>query len=188
MVTINSLETKRLKLRQWKKSDYPFFAQMNSSPLVMQYYPSILSELESNKLADKICSIMKQKGWGFWAVEEKSTGNFIGFVGLNQPGYDLPVTPCVEIGWRLGNEYWGKGYATEAASKALEFGFNSLDLQEIYAFASVQNQKSWKVMERINMINTNRNFEHPIIPKGHTLSEHVLYKITKDQWLKTQIS
>ncbi|MCU7873804.1 MAG: GNAT family N-acetyltransferase [Candidatus Thiodiazotropha sp. (ex Lucinoma borealis)] len=182
MAEVIELKTNRLKLRQWKESDLLPFAKMNADPAVMEYYPSILSEDESNEMAKILKGYISDRCWGFWAVEIIEEKKFIGFVGLHKPTYDLPVKNCVEVGWRLGREYWGKGYATEAAKESLRFAFEELDLTEVYSFASVSNKKSWSVMERINMVNTGNNFEHPIIPEGHHLREHVLYKITKKQW------
>ena len=94
----------------------------------------------------------------------------------------LPFTPCTEIGWRLSNKYWGNGYATEAANVALKYAFEILQLNEVFSFTSLQNRKSKAVMERLNMVNTMQNFEHPNLPVGHILQEHILYKITKSQW------
>lgn len=182
MKNIIELKTKRLRLRQWKDADLPIFAKMNSDPAVMEYYPDLLSEDESNALASKIIALISEKTWGFWAVESIKEHQFIGFVGLNVPSYDLPVTPCLEVGWRLAKEFWGNGYATEAAKEALRFAFTELGVDEVFSFASVSNTKSRSVMERLNMINTGNNFEHPMIPQGHSLREHVLYKITKEQW------
>ena len=182
MNEIIELETDRLKLRQWKESDFPLFATMNADPVVMEYYPNTLSEDESNAMANKLKKLISERSWGFWAVETKKGKAFIGFVGLHKPTYDLPVTPCVEVGWRLDKKYWGKGYATEAARESLRFAFEKLKLNEVYSFASVSNERSWSVMKRLKMKNTERNFEHPIIPEGHPLREHVLYKITAKQW------
>lgn len=183
MVDVIEPETDRLKLRQWKKEDYPAFAIMNADPVVMEYFPSTLNESESNEIAHKIQSIISARGWGFWAVEEKNTGNFIGFVGLHVPLPELPCSPCVEIGWRLGRRYWGKGYATEAAVAALKVGFERLGLNEVYSFTVVGNFKSRAVMERLNMINIQKNFDHPMVPVGNPLREHVLYILTKNQWV-----
>ena len=144
----------------------------------MQYFPAPLNTQQSNQLAEKISTRLDDQGWGFWAAELKNTAQFMGFVGLNNPTYSLPVSPCMEIGWRLARPYWGLGYATEAARAALQFGFNQLNVDKIYAFASVANTRSINVMLRLGMTDTHKNFEHPIIPAGHTLSEHVLYKIT----------
>lgn len=176
------LETERLILRQWKESDFPVFSRINADPAVMAYYPHTLNEDESNALAHKIKELISEQSWGFWAVETKKEKEFIGFVGLHKPTYDLPVTPCVEIGWRLGKKYWGKGYATEAAFEALKFAFETLKLNEVYSFTSVVNVPSRKVMERLTMQNLEYNFEHPIIPENHPLREHVLYRITAEQW------
>lgn len=187
MSKVIELRTDRLILRQWKKEDFPAFARMNADPVVMEYYPDTLSEDESNSMAHKLESLISERSWGFWAVETIKENRFIGFVGLHKPTYELPVSPCVEIGWRLAKEYWGSGYATEAAEASLRFAFVNLGLNEVYSFTSVSNKKSRSVMERLNMQNTGKNFEHPIIPENHSLREHVLYKITKDQWVNNSV-
>ena len=179
------LKTKNLILRQWKKSDYLAFSKLNSDVDVMKYFPKPLSETESHEMAMKIESSIKQKGWGFWAVELKENHLFIGFVGLHEPSSDLPFSPCVEIGWRLDKRYWGKGYATEAGKEVLRFAFDTLKLDEVVSFTTVENNKSQSVMKRLNMIDIRQDFEHPALAKGHHLREHVLYKITKEQWYKT---
>jgi len=179
---IVELRTDRLLLRQWKKGDLALFSKINADPVVMEYYPEVLNEAESNAMALKLENLISERSWGFWALELTDEKKFIGFVGLHKPTYELPVTPCVEIGWRLAKEYWGNGYATEAAEAALKFAFEKLGLNEVYSFASVANKKSWSVMQRIGMQNTDANFEHPIIPENHPLREHVLYRITIQQW------
>ena len=138
-------------------------------------------------MARKIQSLISARGWGFWAVEEKKSKRFLGFVGLHVPLPELPFSPCVEIGWRLAKEYWGKGYATEAAKASLEVAFGPLNLTEVYSFTPVGNTRSRAVMERLNMLNTRNNFEHPNVPVGNPLREHVLYKLTKERWNDTVI-
>jgi RimJ/RimL family protein N-acetyltransferase len=187
MMDIIEIETKRLKLRQWKMEDRPFFAVINADPIVMKYYPDILSEKESNDMAQKLESLIAQRGWGFWAVEKTDENKFIGFVGLHEPAYDLPVTPCVEIGWRLAREYWGHGYASEAAQASLGIAFDRIGLSEVYSFTSVSNKKSRAVMEKLGMVNTNENFKHPMISAKSPLQEHVLYKIDKQHWMGSDL-
>ena len=187
MVKVVELETERLNLRQWKDSDYPVFAEMSSDPEVMEFYPKVLSENESNEIANKIHTLIAKRGWGFWAVERKENNQFIGFVGLHEPVPELPFSPCVEIGWRLGKEHWGKGYATEAAKESLKYAFESLKLGNVVSFATVGNKRSRAVMERLNMVNTYRNFEHPELPVGSPLREHVLYELTKERWNETAV-
>ncbi len=185
MMDIMEKETKHLKLRQWKIEDRPFFARINTDSDVMAFYPRLLTTNESDDMAMKLESLIAEKGWGFWAVEKMDENKFIGFVGLHEPMYDLPVTPCVEIGWRLAREYWGHGYASEAAQASLDIAFNRLELPEVYAFTPVLNKKSRAVMGRLGMINTNNNFEHPMIPEKSSLREHVLYKIDKQGWMES---
>ena len=184
MANIIEIETLRLNLRQWRQEDRPAFARLNADPMVMRYYPGVLSAKESNAMAQKMERLIHKQGWGFWAVEKRDDQRFIGFVGLNKPAYELPVTPCVEIGWRLAKEYWGCGYASEAAKACLNVAFNRLNLSDVYSFTSLTNTKSQAVMQRLGMTNTHANFEHPMIPENHPLREHVLYRIAKPSWLR----
>jgi ribosomal-protein-alanine N-acetyltransferase len=84
----------------------------------------------------------------------------------------------------LHKQYWGKGYATEAAKVVLRFGFQNICLNEIVSFTTVDNIRSRSVMERLSMTNIDKNFKHPNIPENHPLSEHVLYKLSKPDWHK----
>jgi len=179
-----TLKTKRLILRQWKLSDFETFAILNADPEVMKYFPQTLSKQESDELAEKIQTFIAVNGWGLWVVELKSTGKFIGMVGLNKPKAELPPSPCVEIGWRLAKKYWSKRYATEAGKECIKFSFENLNLGEVVAFTTLNNVDSQAVMKRLGMTNTYRNFMHPHIEKSNPLCEHVLYSITKQQWKK----
>ncbi len=179
---ITELQTERLLLRQWCDEDFAGFAELNTDPDVMEFYPDLLSRQESNAAAEKFKFLISQNGWGFWAVELRHDQSFIGLVGLHKPIYELPFSPCVEIGWRLASAFWGRGYATEGGRACLDFAFGQLDLSEVFAFTSVSNMKSRAVMERLNMANIGANFDHPIIPHDSPLREHVVYKINKQQW------
>jgi len=181
------IQTDRLIIRQWNKNDYSVFAKMNADQDVMKFYPDILTLKQSDDMAQKIEDEIALKGWGFWAIELKEKNSFIGFAGLHEPGYKLPMSPCIEIGWRLAKQYWGNGYATEAGEAALDTAFVKLELTEIYSFASISNYKSQAVMERLNMTNTHKNFDHPMIPINNPLREHVLYKVDKQQWFDSGI-
>jgi len=170
-------ETERLILRQWQESDIAPFAEMNSDSEVMKYFPKTLSFDETLEMYNR-CKGNKNgfgQGVGLYPAEEKISGKFIGFVGLNIPSY---MPDCVEIGWRLRKEFWGKGYATEAAKKWLEIGFDEYDLKEIISFTAKQNQKSQEVMKRIGMKrDEKRDFFHPKISKDHPLAFHVFYAL-----------
>ena len=184
MTQVIEIKTERLNLRQWKKEDYPAFARLNADSEVMKYYPDILSQLESNDMAERFEALLAHRGWGFWVAEKPDEKKFMGFVGLNEPTYKLPVTPCVEIGWKLVKEYWGYGYATEAAKACLKVAFEKVELSEVYSFTSTLNKKSQAVMERLGMMNMKQNFDHPMMPIDSPLLEHVLYKIDSNTWVE----
>ena len=176
MSHIHEIETERLRLRQWKDSDKPVFALMSADAETMRYLPEMLSEEESNAMAQRCHELIEQRGWGFWAAEEKATGSFVGFIGLHIPIAELPFSPCVEIGWRLSRSVWGRGFATEGASAALEFAFEQLLLSEVVSFTAVGNARSERVMKRLGMQREPRNFQHPAVSQGHPLREHCLYR------------
>lgn len=156
---------------------------MNADPKVMRYFPALLSPQQSLRMTDRYESLIGERGWGFWALELKQTGDFMGFVGLHIPAADLPFKPCVEVGWRLAAKFWGKGYATEAASASLDAGFTKLGLQEIVSFTAVVNLRSQAVMERLGMLRDDVTFAHPNLPVGSELREHCLYRTTRSRWL-----
>lgn len=171
------IETERLILRQWQPGDLPAFAAMNADPRVMEFFPSTLSEAQSNAFAGRVTQRFADRGFGLWAVEVRGGAPFIGFVGLSVPSFDAHFTPCVEIGWRLAYAAWGKGYATEGAHAALAYGFSILKLEEIVSFTTVANVRSRAVMEKLGMRRDPADdFDHPSIPEGHPQRPHVLYR------------
>ena len=182
---MNSLiqpQTKRLQLRQWRDSDRAPFAVMNADTRVMEFFPALLSRAESDAAVDRQIAHIEQHGWGFWAVERLADQQFIGFVGIKTVAADLPFAPAVEIGWRLSPEYWGQGYATEAARASLAVGFNQLGLEEIVSFTPVFNHRSRAVMERLGMREDSCTFEHPLVPIGIPLRRHCLYRLAAGNW------
>ena len=179
-------DTERLRLRCWQDEDRAAFAALNADPRVMEFFPSPLSREQSDAVVDRVQSQFAQRGWGFWAAELKASAQFIGFVGLNVPAAELPCSPCVEIGWRLAQAHWGRGYATEAAQAALHVGFGQLGLDEIVSFTALANVRSQAVMERLGMQRDARTFEHPAVPAGHALREHCLYRLRRSDLQRQQ--
>ncbi len=172
------LETERLKLRAWQESDLQPFAELNADKDVMHYFPSVLTREQSDNLADKFQHLILDHGWGFWAVELKATGQFIGFTGLNTQPEQFIFSPCVEIGWRFAKQYWHQGYATEAAKACLKFAFETLQLKEVVSFTAVHNTASEHVMQRLGM-QAMFEFNHPALTQESPLSRHILYKIVQ---------
>ncbi|MFI5334183.1 MAG: GNAT family N-acetyltransferase [Chlamydiales bacterium] len=174
------IETKRLILRPWRAEDFEPFAAINADPRVMEYFPATLTREESDAYTKRIARELEERGWGLWAVSVRDGAPFIGFIGLAPVQFTAHFTPAVEIGWRLGYEFWGKGYATEGARAALRYGFDVLNLEKIVSFTAAQNMRSRKVMEKIGMHhNPADDFDHPRLPEGHPLRRHVLYQLAR---------
>ena len=174
------IRTERLLLRRWRPEDRAPFAALNADARVMQHFPSTLSRAESDALADGIEAHFAEHGFGLWAVEAPGAAPFVGFVGLSVPRFTAHFTPCVEIGWRIAAEHWGRGYAPEAARAAVAHGFRALALREIVSFTVPANASSRRVMEKLGMSRDPRDdFDHPGLPEGHKLRRHVLYRLAR---------
>lgn len=178
------IETERLILRQWVEADRAPFAAMNADGQVMRYFPDVQSRQQSDGFVDRASAVIEAEGWGFFALQEKLSGQenlsgrFIGFTGLSRPKMQAGFCPCVEIGWRLAAEFWGKGYATEAALACLALARDKLHLKEVVSFTSKHNGPSMAVMQRIGMTRDKQgDFEHPDLEPGHWITPHVLYRI-----------
>ena len=110
-------------------------------------------------------------------------GRFAGFAGLAVPQFEAHFTPTVEIAWRFARWAWGHGYATEAASAALDFAFSTLGRTEVVSFTATTNVRSQAVMRRLGMTrDVDGDFAHPALPVGHRLSWHVLYRLSAADW------
>lgn len=183
------LRTARLTLRGWKDSDLETFYAMNTDPVVMEYFPRMFDKHQSLTMVENIQKHFHENGFGMWAVELAPTQEFIGYVGLVRAKFEAPFTPCVEVGWRLAKEHWGKGYATEGAEACLRDGFERVELDEIVSFTAAINQRSIRVMEKLKMTsNPSENFSHPMVPSESELCEHVLYRLSKHAWQTTRSS
>jgi len=155
---------------------------MNADPAVMEFFPSMLTSSQSDDFAERIEFEFEERGYGLFAVEVAAGEPFVGFVGLHaftrEEAPPLPFAPGVEVGWRLAQPFWGRGYASEAARACLSFGLGDIGLQEIVSFTSVVNERSQHVMRKIGMHRDPADdFDHPRVPAGHRLRPHVLYRI-----------
>lgn len=176
----------RILLRQWINSDYERFAELNGDPETMRYFPQTATRKESFTAADKIRSHIDTHGWGLWAVEVE--GRFAGFTGFMTQPYDAHFTPAKEIGWRFRKEFWGHGYATEAAKVATIHAFENLKWNEIVSLTTYQNVPSQRVMQRLGMTTDKADdFYHPKVPKGHPLQLHCLYRMKNTLTIRESI-
>lgn len=167
------LVTERLLLRRWGDVDRVPFADLNSDPEVMRYFPRPLTREESDAFVDRIETGFDTDGFGLWVVEVD--GRFAGYTGLNRTTFETPMGPHVEIGWRLARWAWGHGYATEAARRVLDAAFEEFDLSDVYSFTTLANTKSEAVMQRLGMSRrVDLDFDHPNTP-GWWGTRHIVY-------------
>jgi RimJ/RimL family protein N-acetyltransferase len=179
------IRTSRLLLHKWEERDRDLFHRINSDPVVMEFFPFRRDRPQADAKIDELQAAIVRDGFGFAALEIAETGQCAGFAGLSRPN-DLPMFPAgtIEIGWRLAPEFWGKGYATEAAEAWLALGFETFGLTEIVSFAVAANGRSTAVMERIGMkADPASDFDHPAIGEGHAhLRRHVTYRLSRSDW------
>lgn len=171
----NCAETERLILRYWKPEDLPSFIAMNKDVRVMKYFPSKLTDAETEAFYSRIQDEFEMRGWGLYAVELKATGLFIGYVGLHEIGFEADFTPGIEIGWRFAGDYHGKGYATEAAKEVLRLA-KLHGIERLYSFTAKVNKPSECVMQKIGMERI-CEFDNPKLSSDSPLSRHVLYSV-----------
>ncbi|ACY16892.1 GNAT family N-acetyltransferase [Haliangium ochraceum] len=174
------IESERLRLRCWEPRDRAVLHAHCRDPEVMAYIGPVLDEQQADELLARQHRYLQEHGFCFWAVERKRDGALLGFCGLKPGAPDTPIADDVEIGWRFGREYWGRGYAREAAAASLAWGWRTLDAARIVAITVMQNQRSWRLMERLGMHRVaGGDFDHPAVPDGSPLKRAILYAIDR---------
>jgi ribosomal-protein-alanine N-acetyltransferase len=148
---LTEIETARLFLRQWRKEDLEAYAHICADPEVMRYLPSTLSREQSEEQIARFARHWEERGFGLWAVEDKASGAFVGFTGLQYQDDWSEGEHKTEVGWRLERSFWGNGLATEAALASLRYGFEELGLERIISIALPENIASRRVMEKAGL-------------------------------------
>ncbi len=145
----NNFETERLSLRKLAKTDVDLIVTLNADPEVMKYIGETDDSYENakNYVEMRVDGYADKDGLGIFVATEKTSGENIGWICLKQ----LDDTDEIEIGFRLLTKYWGKGYATEGARCLLEFGFNTLGLEEIAGVTLPTNTPSQSVLKKIGL-------------------------------------
>lgn len=147
------IETDRLVLRPITVKDAEDFFEMDSNSNVHLYLGNnpVTSIEQSIAMIKDIMEQYKTFGIGRLAITKKDTDQFIGWSGLK---YECTVRKefnYYDIGYRLKEQFWGHGYATEAAQASLDFGFKKLKLNEICAAAEVNHKASNHILQKIGM-------------------------------------
>jgi RimJ/RimL family protein N-acetyltransferase len=174
------LETERLIIREWEPRDRDAYAAIAMDPHVRRFYFDVPTRTEVDAMLDRFIDFYARDGYGLLAVERKADGALLGDVGLVPVIMPLRGKPPVEIGWVLGQQYWGQGYAPEAAQAWLDHAFGTLGFSEVVAWTTVTNLPSQRVMQKLGMhTSPEDDFVHPKTPPGHPLGPHVLYRISR---------
>lgn len=180
MPSVDVIRTDRLLLRTWRDDDAAPFQALNQDPRVYAYLPGPMSAAQVEGFMQAHNALQRDTGICYLAIEVVESGKLAGFVGLKRHRDTLPFAPCTDIGWRLGAEHWGKGYAMEGAAACLHHGFNRLGLDEIVSFTVPDNLRSRQVMERLGMRrDPDGDFDHPALAPDHRLARHVLYRLAR---------
>ena len=145
------LETDRLILRPFQDDDVDdYFAVLNTPEVRLALHlPESLDRSDAWQQMAWFLGQWALRGTGHWALEERSSGLFLGRAGLHRP--ERSDWPGVEVGWVLHPDYWGQGYATEAGTEAIRYAFEDLDLDRIYSCILPENLQSQAVAQRLGM-------------------------------------
>jgi RimJ/RimL family protein N-acetyltransferase len=175
------IETERLTLRNWRAEDRASYLDLCQSETVMACLGGPSTEAEIDAALGRVRASQERNGFCFWAVERRTDQTFLGFCGLKVA--DTPGTPIedeIEIGWRLGQPYWGQGYAREAALASLRWAWANLTAPRVIAITVPANRRSWGLMERIGMTRRPElDFGHPSFPESHPLHHHISYAVDR---------
>ena len=170
------IDTERLILRGWRDEDAEAFFQTNQDPQVIRYLGPALSREASDAMVARQRALQDARGHCLWALERKQDGLLIGFCGLKRGPEGTPIAGDIEIGWRLGQPYWGHGYAREAAQASLDWGWANLDVPRIASITVFANRRSLGLMERLGMTRRPElDFLHPALAEDDPLKPHITY-------------
>ncbi len=171
---MTEIETDRLLLCRWREGDLDAYARICADPEVMRYLPATLGREESAQQMAGFVRHWEERGFGLWAVEEKASGEFIGFIGLMCHNDWPEGEHNTEVGWRLGRAHWGRGLATEGALANVRYGFEGLGLERIISITLPENAASRRVMEKAGL-----TYRGETRWRGHDV---VWYAIDRDAW------
>ncbi|GAA0485705.1 GNAT family N-acetyltransferase [Streptomyces sp. NPDC046215] len=170
---MTEIRTPRLVLRRWHDDDLFPMAEINADPRVMHWIGdgSVLDPDATAEAIERWEEEWDEEGFGIFAVELLGSGELAGAVGLSVPEYLPEVLPAVEISWRLGQQFWGQGYASEAAHATLEFALQDRGLDRVVSIERMGNEASENVTRKLGM-EPERETTHPEF--GHSLQIHAI--------------
>jgi RimJ/RimL family protein N-acetyltransferase len=179
-----AIETERLILRDWGEEDEWTFYDVMNSPAVMRWLGGVQPREEWHAGYERLLSYQRDFGFTFWIIERKSDGQILGFCGLkraNAPGATFQGE--VEIGWRLREDAWGKGYAKEAAIASLDLAFGRFSAPHVVAITATHNEPSQGLMKRLGMVRReDLDFIDERFAPDSEVNPQIVYRIDAADW------
>ena len=180
------VETEHLILRDWRDADWEAFFRHTNTANVMRWLGGLMDQGGRRRMRARLESYREEYGHNLWAVERKADGGYLagellGFCGLKRANQEGAPIGDFEIGWRLREDAWGRGFAREAAEASLRAGFERFDAPHIIALTVAENTASWGLMERLGMRRrpdldfTSTDFD----PDGGTI---IVYSLAREEW------
>ena len=174
------IETERLRLRSWREGDDALLHEHCNTEPVMRWLGGVKPREVMSIVAAKLAGWQELHGHTFWVVERKEDGAFLGFCGIKiADDPSSPVEGEFEIGWRLREDAWGKGYAREAAAASLDYAFATLGAERVVALTVQGNSPSWGLMIRLGMT---RRADLDYVGAPWAEGMVIVYSIGKEEW------
>ena len=176
------LETDRLRLRDWRDEDIEPFIRHTNTPAVMRWLGGVQTETEmTDAIRGRIMRWLAERGFTFWVLERKADGELLGFCGIKiADTAGSPIEGVHEVGWRLREDAWGRGYAKEAAIASIDHAFAALGAARVVAITFQGNLPSWGLMERLGM-RRRAELDHDD-PRFPELNPTIVYSIDREAW------
>ena len=180
-------ETERLILRDWRDEDWPHFWELTNTPAVMRWLGGVADEATCQGAMDRLATYRRKFGHTFWVVERKDdgghlAGEMLGFCGLKRANVEgSPVFDMVEVGWRLREDSWGRGYAKEAAIASLDLGFAKFGAETIIALTVEGNAASRGLMRKLGMTRRD-DLDYRDDNWPAELNPTIVHAITAQEW------
>lgn len=179
------IETQRLILRDWREDDRAPLAALINTPGMLRYFGGMMTPQECDQFFERRLADQATLGFCYWAVVHRDSGSLIGTCGgrvAHDYPADSPVYGLHELGWRIGEQWWQQGFATEAASAVLGWLWRNTPAEMAAAWTTVPNLPSQGVMIKLGMTRRpDLDFDHPRIPDGSPLKRHITYSIARNQ-------
>lgn len=175
------IRTERLLLRPWREEDKPEFHALVNTPAMMEHFGGPAPRAKHDAILDRQMDQQARYGHCMWAVEIAETGALAGVCGLRIGGHPgTPVPEELEIGWRIGEAWWGQGIAREAAQASLAWGWANTDRPRIAAWTVIGNARSWGLMTRLGMHRRiDLDFQHPDFAADDPFGAMIVYAIDR---------